>query len=200
MAVASGFGRGVVWVEAGRGKESATRAERGSSSGGGADRRVCSLRRMLTYALSISYLTATPASLSLSQTCFRVCPDFVAITISGQASRIKASLLAGFSIRPLRNQYIYRRSRRSRITQAQRVPYPIRIPSSRRHSQTRFRECPASSAAKISGHARRISAILQDGLSWLSARSGARSSGAGYSERLPGPAEGALPLGAGTDC
>src|SRR5882762_5249576 len=56
MAVASGFGREIVGTEVGgTWTGSRTGAERGLGPKGGADRWASSLRRMLTYALSILY-------------------------------------------------------------------------------------------------------------------------------------------------
>jgi hypothetical protein len=104
MAVASGFDREIGGEGGGTGTASKTRTERGLGSTGGADRRACSLWSKLTYALSILYSTATPDSFSLSHTHLRVCPARSAVRMSGQALRIKAILLFGFSISASRNE------------------------------------------------------------------------------------------------
>src|SRR5579864_3567342 len=99
MAVASGFGWEIGGTEGGAtGTGSETRTEHGLGSRAGADRRACSLWSRLTYALSILYSTATPASFSLSHTHLRVCPARSAVWMSGQALRIEAILLFGFFI------------------------------------------------------------------------------------------------------
>lgn len=160
MAVASGLDREIGGEGGGAGTGSKTRTERGLGSRGSADRRACSLWSKLTYALSMLYSTAAPPSSSRSHTHLRVCPARSAVRMSGQALRIKESCSSVSPYLLEERKVIYRRSRRSLLTQEQKVSYPIRMPSSPRGSQTRFRECPSFSAATISGQARRISAIL----------------------------------------
>jgi hypothetical protein len=109
MAVASGFGRETGEPDGGvTGAGSETRTERALGSRAGADRRASSLWCTLTYALSILYSTATPASFSLSHTHLRVWPAPSAVWMSGQELRIK---------RPCSSVSPYLRRRKSNLSQ-----------------------------------------------------------------------------------